>query len=96
MPDKFILDIHLSKLYKFEVEVLHLSNQVIRFSVKCSSQEMILEKRLLEKRQQWKILSSNVKFDTSDSKRNFSIICQYIDNEIKEARKPYVHPKNAT
>lgn len=96
MKDKFILDINLSKSYKFEIEVLHQSNQVIRFKVVCSSQEMILEKRLLEKGQQWKILSSNVEFDTADSRRNFSIICQCIDNEIKVARKPYVHPKNAT
>ena len=76
MQDKFTLDIHLGKLYKFEIQVLHQSNQVIRFSVKCSSQGMILEKRLLEKRQQWKILSTNVKYTNADSIRNFNFIRQ--------------------
>ncbi len=96
MRNTFNLEIHLSKGYNFEITVLHQSKQVVRFDVKCGKQQMILEKRLLEKRQQWKILSSNVVFNTTDALRNFNIICACIDNEMVGPGKPYIHPKNAS
>lgn len=94
MQTKFNLEIHLSKAYKFQILLLHQSKQLLRFEVKCGIQEMLLEKRLLEKGQQWKIISANISFSTPEAIRNFNIICQCIDHEIKGASNPYVHPKN--
>ena len=70
------MDVHLSKVYSFDVNIYHQSTQVIRFNVKCGVQEMNLEKRLLEKSQPWKVLETNFKMDKPDAARNFNIICQ--------------------
>ena len=96
MRNTFSLEIHLSKAYNFEIIVLHQSKQVVRFNVKCGKQEMILEKKLLEKRQQWKILSANIVFNTSEALRNFNIICACIDNKMPGPGKLNVHPKNVS
>jgi hypothetical protein len=55
---------------------------------------MNLEKRLLEKRQPWKVIASNFKMDKPDTARNFNIICQCLDEAMKGPSVPYVHPKN--
>lgn len=94
MQDNIKLDVHLSKAYVFDVNIYHKSAQVIRFNIKCGIQEMNLEKRLLEKRQPWKVIASNFKMDKPDTARNFNIICQCLDEAMKGPSVPYVHPKN--
>lgn len=94
MEDKFQLKVSLNKVYSYEVEVYHQSSQVLRFHLKCGVQEMNLEKRLLEKRQPWKVLSANFLFTSPEAARNFNIICQCLEDAIKEPRAPYIHPKN--
>ncbi len=94
MKDNFKMEVYLSKSYTYDVDVYHKSTQVIRFNLKCGVQEMNLEKRLLEKKQPWKVLATNFKMDKPDSTRNFNVICQCLDNELKGPPVPYRHPKN--
>lgn len=94
MPVNFKMEVNLSKVHLFDVTTYYHSVQVMRFNLKCGVQEMNLEKRLLEKRQPWKVLATNFKMDKPDSAKNFAIICQCLDYELKGTGKVRVHPKN--
>lgn len=94
MNKNFQINVHFTKSYNFNVELYHESPQVLRFHLKCETQEMNLEKRLLEKRQPWKILSTNFQFTKQDAVRNINTIFQYLDEEIKGQPTPFTHYKN--
>ncbi len=94
MEDNFKLNIHLSKTYVFDVNVVHQSIQVVRFHLKCGSQELNVEKRLLSKGQPWKVTSANFNVTNPDATKNINTIFQYLDETMKEPRVAYIHPKN--
>ena len=53
--------------YKMQVEIIHRSEQVIRFKITGGSKTMIMEKLLLKHKGQWKIKEMNFQL-TSDPK----------------------------
>lgn len=55
-------------------------------------QEMNVEKRLIKK--QWKVIDKNFKTFDEHTARNFNIIFNYLDEEIKGNRELYVLPEN--
>ena len=96
MEDKFIIKRKFGlKELIFNVEVLHQSEQVIRFRVGWSEYTMTIEKRLTE-RQPWKVTSYNFAISQPD---NLQIIFQALEDKINppEPYKPAWsdHPKNA-
>jgi hypothetical protein len=46
-------------VYKIQVEIIHRSVQVIRFRIFAGSKSMIMEKRLLKRKAEWKIKETN-------------------------------------
>ena len=70
-----------SSNYKMNVEVIHVSDQVLRFRIIAGSKEMIMQKILSRKKSPWKIQEMNFEFkgDTKDSAMNLMRIQDAID-----------------
>lgn len=50
------------KKYRMQVEMTHKSDQVIRFRIHSGDRYILMEKRLLNKSQPWKVMESNIDF----------------------------------
>lgn len=86
LPQHFQLTITYQKPVCFDINVYHQSAQVIRFDICFLEQQMKLEKRLLVKKQSWKILYSSFSFQHPQSARNLGILCQLLDDYIKKEK----------
>lgn len=74
------------KKYKMNVECIYASDQVLRFKVSGGKKEMILEKLLIKKTNQWKIKEMNFKFEGDD--KTIAMAIMSIQNEIEYQIKP--------
>jgi hypothetical protein len=76
--------------FKMMVECVYISDQVLRFKVTGGQKEMIMEKLLLKKTNQWKIAKMNFKFEGNDEAIAMSImrIQDEIEIHINPPRKP--------
>ena len=85
------------KEVKFTVDVYHRSDSVIRFRLTGGEKIMNLEKRLLEKTQPWKILSTNFEMEQKGevAERNLSRVFELIDLELsnKPSKISYLQRK---
>ena len=75
-----------SKLFKMNVECIYISNQVLRFKVTGGQKEMIMEKLLLKKTNQWKTTKMNFQFEGDDKAIAISIMT--IQDAIEEQINP--------
>lgn len=78
-----------SKLFKMNVECIHVSEQVLRFKITGGQKEMIMEKLLLKKTHPWKIAKMNFKFEGDEEAIAMSImnIQDAIEDQINPPRK---------
>ena len=87
MEDKFeiTMDTFEKRVVRFQVEVYYRSEVVIRFRLTAGKKEMKLEKRLLQKTSQWKILSLNYKLEIVNdfTTRDMFKLFQKLDEIIK-------------
>ena len=74
------------KLFRMNVECIHVSDQVLRFKVTGGQKEMIIEKLVLKKTKQWKIAKMNFKFEGDDEAIAMSIMT--IQDAIEEQINP--------
>ncbi len=83
MQDNFKLKVSLTKAYLYQVEIYHRSAQVIRFRLTCATQQLDIEKRLLQKTHQWKVVSANFPLTTQEAIQNFNIICTQLEDAMR-------------
>ena len=55
-----------TRKFKMMVECIYVSEQVLRFKITGGQKEMIMEKLLLKKTNQWKIAKMNFQFEGDD------------------------------
>ncbi len=74
----------------FQVEVYYQTAVVIRFKLTAGSKELKLEKRLLQKSSQWKILSKNYNSENVDdlTTRAMFDLFNILDEKISGKKKP--------
>jgi hypothetical protein len=68
-------------LYKMQVEIIHRSEQVIRFSVRGGDKKMIMEKLLLKHKGQWKLKEAN--FEMKGNPKEIAMTIMEIQDEIE-------------
>ncbi|MBC7422115.1 MAG: hypothetical protein H7334_01535 [Ferruginibacter sp.] len=83
MQENFKLNVSLTKAYLYQVEIYHRSAQVIRFRLTCATQQLDIEKRLLQKTHQWKVVSANFPLTTQEAMQNFNIICTQLEEAMR-------------
>ena len=67
-------------IYLMKVEIIHMSDQVQRFLVTGGSRSITLEKNLLKKRGNWKILEASISPSTNTEAAAHAML--QIQNEI--------------
>ncbi len=74
----------------FHVEVYYQSDVVLRFKLTAGDKELKLEKRLLQKTAQWKILSANYPVSNTDESatRDMFELFNTLDEKITGKKKP--------
>ena len=75
-----------SRKFKMTVECIHVSDQVLRFKINAGQKEMIMEKLLLKKTNQWKIAKMNFQFEGDDKSIALAIM------NIQERIEYYINP----
>ena len=75
-----------SKKFKMTLECIHVSDQVLRFKITGGQKEMIMEKLLLKKTNQWKIAKMNFKFEGDDKSIAMAIM------NIQDRIEFYINP----
>ncbi len=72
------------RVVKFNVDVYHNTDVVMRFRLTGGDKVMELEKRLLQKSNKWKILSTNFEFNNvgEDTTRNLFELFKILDEHI--------------
>jgi len=75
-----------TRKFKMMVECIYVSEQVLRFKITGGQKEMIMEKLLLKKTNQWKITKMNFQFEGDDKAIAKSIMT--IQNEIEYRINP--------
>lgn len=68
------------RLFKMNVEAIHVSDQVVRFRITGGQKEMVMEKILINKTNQWKIPSMNFQFKMDD--KTIAMAIKNIQDEI--------------
>lgn len=54
-------EVGMKTIYRIRVEIIHRSEQLMRFRIFSGSKSMIMEKLLLKNKSQWKIKETNFK-----------------------------------
>ena len=75
-----------SKKFKMKVECIYVSEQVLRFKITGGQKEMIMEKLLLKKTNQWKIAKMNFQFEGDDKSIALAIM------NIQDRIEYYINP----
>jgi len=83
MQQNFKINISHTKAYLYKVEKYHRSAPVIRFRLTCATQQLDVEKRLLHKTHQWKVVSANFPLTTQEAIQNFNIICTQLEEAMR-------------
>lgn len=96
MEEKFSIQVSKLNYYQFDVEIYHRSTQVVRFSLKRGQNEFKVEKRLLEKKQPWRLINSSFPFKDKNAWETLSQVFSLLEQKIKDPHQPYIHPKNRT
>jgi hypothetical protein len=71
-------------IYRIQVEIIHRSEQVMRFRIFAGSKSMIMEKLLLKNKSDWKIKETNFKFKGKPKETAMTIM------EIQDAIEFYL------
>ena len=72
--------------FKMMVECIYVSEQVLRFKITGGQKEMIMEKLLLKKTNQWKIAKMNFQFEGDDETIAKAIM------DIQDRIEYYINP----
>ena len=75
-----------TKLFKMSVECIYISEQVLRFKITGGKKEMIMDKLLLKKTNQWKITKMNFKFEEDEEAIAMSVMT------IQDAIEDHINP----
>ena len=75
-----------SRKFKMQAECVYVSVQVLRFKITGGQKEMIMEKHLLKKTNQWKIALMNFKMEGNDETVAMSIM------QIQDALEYRINP----
>jgi hypothetical protein len=77
-------------IYRIQVEIIHRSEQVLRFRIFAGSKSMIMEKLLLKNKGEWKIKETNFKFkgDPKETAMTIMEIQDAIDFYLNGSPKP--------
>ena len=75
-----------SRKFKMIVECIYTSEQVLRFKIAAGQKEMIMEKLLLKKTNQWKIAKINFQFEGDDKSIAMAIM------NIQDSIEYYINP----
>ena len=68
-------------IYKMQVEIIHRSEQVIRFRISAGNKTMTMEKLLLKNKGQWKIRETN--FEIKGNPREIAMAVMEMQDEIE-------------
>jgi hypothetical protein len=69
------------KIYKMQVEIIHRSAQVIRFSITGGDKKILMEKLLLKHKGQWKLKETN--FEIKGNPKEIARSVMEIQDEIE-------------
>lgn len=75
-----------TRKFKMMVECIYVSEQVLRFKITGGQKEMIMEKLLLKKTNQWKIAKMNFQFEGDDETITKAIM------DIQDRIEYYINP----
>ena len=75
-----------TRKFKMMVECIYVSEQVLRFKITGGQKEMIMEKLLLKKTNQWKITKMNFRFEGDDKTIAMAIM------NIQDRIEYYINP----
>jgi hypothetical protein len=75
-----------TRKFKMMVECIYVSDQVLRFKITAGQKEMIMEKLLLKKTNQWKIAKMNFQFEGDDETIAKAIM------DIQDRIEYYINP----
>jgi len=75
-----------TRKFKMMVECIYASEQVLRFKITGGQKEMIMEKLLLKKTNQWKIAKMNFQFEGDDESIAKAIM------DIQDRIEYYINP----
>jgi hypothetical protein len=75
-----------ARKFKMMVECTYVSDQVLRFKITAGQKEMMMEKHLLKKTNQWKIAKMNFKFEGDDKSVALAIM------NIQDRIEYYINP----
>jgi hypothetical protein len=75
-----------SRKFKMNVACIYVSEKVLRFKITGGKKEMIMEKLLIKKTNQWKIREMNFKFEGDD--KNIALAIMRIQDEIDYRLNP--------
>jgi hypothetical protein len=75
-------------VYKMQVEIIHRSEQVIRFRISAATKSITMEKLLLKNKGQWKIRETN--FEMKGSAKDIAMTVMEMQDAIESylARSP--------
>jgi len=79
-----------SRKFKMIVECIYTSEQVLRFKIAAGQKEMIMEKFLLKKTNQWKIAKMNFHFEGDD--KSIAMAMMNIQDRIEYYINPPTKP----
>ena len=68
-------------VYKMQVEIIHRSEQVIRFRISAGTKSMTMEKLLLKNKGQWKIRETN--FEITGNPGEIAMTVMAMQDEIE-------------
>lgn len=68
-------------VYKMQVEIIHRSEQVIRFRISAGAKTMTMEKLLLKNKGQWKIRETN--FEMKGNPKDIAMTVMEMQDEIE-------------
>ncbi len=68
-------------IYKMQVEIIHRSEQVIRFCITAGDKKIVMEKLLLKHKGQWKLKETN--FPLKGNPKEIAITVMEIQDEIE-------------
>ena len=74
------------KKFKMMVECIYVSEQVLRFKITGGKKEMVMEKLLMKKTNQWKITKMNFQFEGDDKTIALAIM------NIQDRIEYYINP----
>jgi hypothetical protein len=87
MEDQFSFELSIkNRKYKFDVEVCHRGENLLKFKVRIAGQEMQLQKKLSVKNTPWGILSSTFKFKKEDAAYTLLQVFKKIDGFIEDEK----------